>query len=78
MATEFVRVRHEDGREADITKAEVASYREMGFTPVKGEAAEPDAAAATTAAAVAASTDGETVRLREPGAQTEPKAADKK
>lgn len=32
----FVKVRHADGREADITKAEVAYYRSMGFNPVDG------------------------------------------
>lgn len=51
---QFVKVRHADGREADITAGEVASYQAMGFKPVKGEVAEPDAAAATTAAASSA------------------------
>lgn len=35
---EFVKVRHEDGREADITPEEVASYQEMGFKQVKESA----------------------------------------
>lgn len=43
---DFVKVRHEDGREADITAAEVAQYRDMGFAPVDGDG-QTDAAAET-------------------------------
>lgn len=70
MATEFVHVRNdEDGREADITKEEVEQYREMGFVPVD-----------TSEASDAEPNGGETIRLREPTAQTEPaaRAADAK
>ena len=35
---EFVKVRHADGRDADITPAEVPFYRSIGFEPVDGEA----------------------------------------
>jgi hypothetical protein len=35
---QFVKVRHDDGREADITAEEIASYGEMGFEPVDKEA----------------------------------------
>ena len=34
----FVKVRHDDGREAEITEDEVAYYRSMGFVPVAGSA----------------------------------------
>lgn len=34
----FVKVRHADGREADVTAGEVAFYRSMGFDPAKGSA----------------------------------------
>jgi hypothetical protein len=46
----FVKVRHADGREADITAGEVAFYRSMGFGPVGGSAIEtaaPGGAAST-------------------------------
>lgn len=35
---EFVKVRHQDGRSADITEAEVPFYRSLGFDPVDGQA----------------------------------------
>lgn len=34
----FVKVRHQDGRSADITEAEVPFYRSLGFDPVDGQA----------------------------------------
>lgn len=37
---EFVKVRHKDGREAEITAAEVAFYRSIGFAPVDGSVVE--------------------------------------
>jgi hypothetical protein len=62
MATKFVKVRHEDGREADITTGEVAFYKTLGFKPVDdapdvSQAAAGQAEAPATPLAAANGTD---------------------
>jgi hypothetical protein len=62
MANEFVKVKHEDGRTAEITQGEVAYYGTLGFEPVDGRRvaradAGDDAAASGEPMAAANGTD---------------------